>query len=156
MNPDLVAANHVKTLLEELTFEYPDGEIGRIERVDIGYISTPDAFPYASIHSTKSSAPVVRLGQGAGMLARRFEIDLVLTVEYEDPDPRRGYERLTTIRWEVFRHLVLNATKIPGVEFAHLDEAILDVITEDDGDLPKWGFYGNIIIPFKVILKPKG
>lgn len=156
MNPDLTAAQYLKQLLEELVIEYPDGDIGRIERVDIGYISTPDAYPYATIHSTKSSAPVVRLGQGAGMLARRFEIDLVLTVEYEDPDPRRGYERLTTLRWEIFRHLAMNATKIPGVEFAQLDDALLDAITEDDGDAPRWGFYGSIIIPIKAILKPKG
>lgn len=155
MNPDLAAAHHLKSLLEELVVEYPDGDIGRLERVDIGYISTPDVYPYATIHSTRSSAPVVRLGQGAGMLARKFEIDLVLTVEYEDPDPRRGYERLTTWRWEIFRHLALNATKIPGVEFTQLDEALLEAVTEDDGQLRSWGFYGAVIIPVKAVLKPQ-
>ncbi|ABU96926.1 hypothetical protein [Thermus phage P23-45] len=155
MNPDLKAAHHLKSLLENFTWEYPDGEEGRFHQIDVGYFSRPSGYPYAAIHSAKSSAPVVRLGMGAGTLARRFEIELVLTIEYEDPDPQRGYERLTTLRWEVFRHLVLNAQAIPGVEFTDLDEATIEAVTEDDGGFERWGFYGMVLIPIKVVLNPQ-
>ncbi len=155
MNPDLIAARYLKQLLEDFTFTYPDGEIGRFHQIDVGYFSKPPAYPYAAIHSVKSSAPVVRLGMGAGPQSRRFEIELVLSIEYEDPDPERGYERLTTIRWEVFRHLTLHAQSIPGVEFTDLDEASFESITEDDGGLERWGFYGMVLIPIKVVLNPQ-
>lgn len=155
MNPDLRAAQYLKSLLEDFSFEYPDGATGRIYQIDVGFFSRPSEFPYAAIHSTRSAAPVVRLGHGAGPLSRRFEIELILTIEYEDPDPVRGYERLTTLRWEIFRHLTLNAQKIPGVVFSDLDEAIIDANVVDDGDLQNWGFYGLITIPLKAVLTPQ-
>lgn len=153
MNPDIAAQKHLEGLLQDFEITYPDGDVGVIRQVDRGFISTPTSFPYVSIHSTDSRAPVKRLGNGSGMAARDIEIDLLICIEYEDADPRRGNDRLTQIRWEVFRLLAQNVRTFPGIELAQFDEAHIYAITGDDGGFQDWGYIGQVLIPCTVILR---
>lgn len=78
-------------------------------------------------------------------------VDCVITVEYEDSDPERGYQRLTTLRWEVWRHLIANSLyfRKQGVEFTDITESELNYLT-DDGSYQDWGFIGAVFQPVGV------
>jgi hypothetical protein len=154
-NPDLLALGTLKEHLASLAIEWPDGGVGRFEHIDVGFMSKPVAYPYVSLHTTGSRAPVRHLGRGAGAEARSFEISAVINMEYEDPDPERGFERLTQLRWDVFLHLVAQAKSDlgAGVEFTELDEAMIQTFNEDDGGYQDWGFFGQVLIPLKIVLR---
>ena len=154
-NPDLVALGTLKTYLGELTVQWPDGGSGQLEQIDVGYMSKPVYNPYVSLHTTGSRAPVRHLGGGAGKRTRQFEINAIVNIEYEDPDPVRGFERLTQLRWDVFLHLVQQAKNDlgTGVEFTDLDDAFVQTFNEDSGGFEDWGFFGQILIPLKIILR---
>lgn len=154
-NPDLLALGTLKEHLELLVIPWPDGTEGRLEQIDIGYMSKPVFNPYVSLHTTGSRAPVRHLGSGAGARARQFEINAIVNLEYEDADPVRGFERLTQLRWDVFLHLVKQSKGDlgTGVEFTDLDEAFVQTFNEDVGSFEDWGFFGQILIPLKIILR---
>lgn len=152
MNPDLAAQQFIKDLLLDPDFvmEFPDGATMRFAQVDVGFSAIPVNALYASIHSTTARATVKRLGQGSGMQARSFEVDLLLSVEYEDPTPKRGNERLTQIRWEVTKLLATNANKFPDFQIAEIGESSLYAFNSATGDFQDWGYIGQILFPITV------
>lgn len=151
-NPDLVALGYLEDTLSAFSVTYPDGATGYFDQIDVGYQSKPTTYPYVSLHTIGSRAPIRHLGQGAGTRARSFEIDAAITIEYEDPEAKRGFERLTQLRWDVFLHLVEHAQSIPGVEYADMEEATVQTFNADDGGFEEWGFFGQIIIPITITL----
>lgn len=151
-NPDLIALRRLKQVLETFNVTYPDGATGYFDEVDIGYQSAPSHFPYVSLHTVGSRAPVRHLGQGANTRARMFEIDAVIAIEYEHPDPLTGFERLTQLRWDVHLHLIENGRIIEGVDFVDFDEATVQTYTPDEGNLEDWGFYGQILMPITITM----
>lgn len=154
-NPDLAAQKFLSHLFLDYEIPYPDGDVGVVRQVDRGFIRTPVAYPYVTIHSLGSDAPVVRLGQGSGAAARAFEIELLISIEYEDPDPVRGNERLTQIRWEAQRLLAQNARSFPGFEIAEFNRASFN-IDADTGNYESWGYAGQVLIPLRLVLTYAG
>lgn len=151
-NPDLVALGHLKDTLAAFTVTYPDGATGYFDQIDVGYQSKPTSYPYVSLHTVGSRAPIRHLGQGGGVRARTFEIDAVVAIEYEHPDATLGFQRLTQLRWDVHLHLIQNARSLPGVEFADFDEATVQTFNADDGGYEAWGFFGQILMPVTITL----
>lgn len=150
-NPDLVALDFLEQLIRDFTVTYPDDDsIGHFDKVDVGYHATPTAFPYVSLHTTGSSAPINKLGRGADKEARLFRIDALINVEYEHHDSRIGFKRLTQIRWDLFLHLIKEARRFPGVEFVDFDEAYVQTFVIDDGTYQEQGFLGQVIIPIVI------
>jgi hypothetical protein len=152
-NPDTAAVSFLAELLSTLEITYPDGETTKLKQIDQGFSSKPVFNPYVSVQAVGSRAPLVRLGHGAGMLARQLEIDLVVNIEYEDLDARRGAHRASQIRWDVFAHLAEHARDFPGFEIAQLDEAYVQAFNNDDGSFQEWGYIAQILIPVTVVLK---
>lgn len=152
-NPDLVALGTLKEALRDLTIAWPDGGTGHFDHIDIGYMSKPTAYPYVSLHTNGSSAPVRHLGRGANKEARGFAIDAIIEIEYEHPDAEIGFARLTQLRWDVFRFLIEQNRLGTGVEYAELEDAHFQVVLPDEGDFQDWGFFGQILIPITIHLK---
>ena len=152
-NPDSAAMSFIAQLLTGFEFEWPDGAFGSLRQVDQGFVSKPTHNPYVSVQAVGSRAPIVRLGQGAGVRARDFEIDLLITIEYEDPNAEQGSARVSQLKWDVFRLLAQNASNFPGFELADFDEAILQSYNNDDGDFQDWGYIAQVIIPVTVRLR---
>lgn len=152
-NPDTAALTYIAEILEELEVEFPDGGIAEFRQIDQGFTSKPVYNPYVSLQIAGSRAPLVRLGQGAGVTARNFEIDVLVSIEYEDVDATRGAHRVAQMRWDVFRHLIEHANKFPGVEIAEFDEAYVTSFNADDGTFQEWGYIAQIVIPLTVVIK---
>jgi hypothetical protein len=152
-NPDSEAMKYLADLLKDFEIEFPDGDSCKLRQIDLGFTSKPTHNPYVSIQPLGSRAPVVRLGVGSGIVAREFEIDLLVTIEYEDLNAERGAERTSQLRWEVFRKLAENVRKFPGVEIADIDEAIVQSFSNDDGSFQDWGYIAQIIIPVTIKLR---
>jgi hypothetical protein len=154
-NPDLVALEALREVIAEMEINWPGGGKGHFDHIDIGYMSKPVAYPYVSLHTTGSRAPVRHLGRGAGKEAREFHISAVIAIEYEDADAKRGFERLTQLRWDVMLELVQAGRTAWGqkVEFTELEDAFVQTFNEDSGGSVDWGFYGQILIPLTIVLR---
>lgn len=140
-------------VLKTLTVEYPDGEVEDFKyiQVDTGFVSTPTRYPYISVHTGPARGKPARLGHGDTEKAYDVYVECVLTIEYEDSMPLRGFERLSTLRWEVWRHLIKNKLyfRKQGVEFTDIEESSLNYLT-DDGGFQDWGFSGAVFQPVTV------
>lgn len=152
MNPDLTALRAIAEALRAMTITWPDGSTDRFRHVDLGYMSRPADNPYVSLHSVEARMPVTRLGQGSSYRARDFEIDAVVNIEYEDPDPQRGFERLTHLRWAVPKHLI-ESQQAYGVEYVKLDQSLIQSMVPDEGDFTDWGFVGQVLIPLTLVIR---
>lgn len=153
-NPDLAALAKLKESIRDLTVAWPDGGTGTFDHIDVGYMSKPVAQPYVSLHTTGSRGKIVHLGAGGGKRARRFEVDAVIAVEYEHPDPEVGFARLTQLRWDLFFHLLTQGKDLgDGVEYTDLEDATVNTFNVDDGDFQEWGFFGQILIPLTINLR---
>jgi len=153
-NPDLAVLWFIKDSFANLEVEFPDGAKAHFDHIDVGFQSKPSTMPYMSLHTVRSVAPIKRLGRGAGEESRNFAVELLISVEYEYHHAGIGFERLTTLRWEVFRHL-LTLIKASGLH-GHLDfdEAEYQTFNVDEGDHVDWGFFGQILIPVTLEFTP--
>ena len=152
-NPDLMAAGVLSTVLKQLTVQYPDGESDDFQflQVDTGFVSTPTRYPYISVHTGPARGKPARLGRGDEPVAYDVTVECVITIEYEDSMPQRGYERLTTLRWEIWRHLIKHKLyfRAQQMEFVDIEESSLNYLT-DDGGFVDWGFSGAVFQPVSV------
>lgn len=153
-NPDLASTELLAEVLKTLTVEYPDGEVEDFQYLQIeqGMVKTPTRYPYITVHTGPASGKPARLvGDGTNMKGYDVSVECVITIEYEDSDPERGFQRLTTLRWEIWRHLIQNKLyfRKQGVEFADVTESTLNYLT-DDGGFQDWGFTGAVFQPVTV------
>lgn len=149
LNPDLLTGNYFRDRLKELRIKVNNKTL-YFNQVDVGFQSKPHSYPYGSIHTVESSAPIKRLGLGGGEQARTFTSKLIVSVEHEHHDSTFGYEELTVLRWEVFRHL-LASIQVPGQDIrGKVDRAYYQTFVVDEGPQEDWGFYGHIMIPITI------
>lgn len=155
-NPDLEALVVLEEVLKNMTIEYSDGVTEPFDRIDVGFTRTPTGYPYASLRTGNSDAPIKSLGRGGGIEARSYSVDCIIILEYEHPEGREGYERLTCIKWQTFLKLLEAQPQLEklGVTMADFDTATLDDVFIDSGEFADWGYTGQVLIPITLTFSP--
>lgn len=154
LNPDLAALHELaqRFVNREVKFSY--GGSTTYQEVQVGYVRRPAWYPSVSLVTADSDFSLESTGNSAGMRARRAQSEVLISVQYEDPDTEQGFARLSDLKWDLAQ-LAAQASG-GGAYYKYLrfgEIESVELVPEDPETDLAWGFRALVMLPGTLYFK---